>query len=69
VSSRLLSYLKSADLVPPLQLPYRTGHSTETAVTKMLMNILLALYHSDFTALTLLDLSAAVETVDHTTLI
>jgi len=46
VSSRFLSYLKSADLMPPLQSAYRAGHSTEMAVTKVLADILLALVRS-----------------------
>jgi len=69
VSSRLLSYLKSADLMSPLQSAYRAGHSTEMAVTKVLVDILLALDRGDFAALTLLDLSAAYDAIDHPMLI
>ena len=39
VSSHMLSYFKSTDLMPPLQSAYRAGHSTETAVTKVLADI------------------------------
>jgi len=65
----MLSYLKSVHLLPPLQSAYRTGHSTETAVIKVLADILLALDRGDLAALTLLDLSEAFDTVDHATLI
>jgi len=44
VFSRMLSYLKSVHLLPPLQTAYRTGHhSTETAVIKVLGDIPLCL--------------------------
>ena len=56
-------------LLPPLQSAYCSGHSTETAVIKVLADILLALDRGDLAALTLLDLSAAFDTVDHATLI
>ena len=66
---RLVSYLTSANLMPPLQSAYRTSHSTETAVLRVLADILTALDRGDFAALTLLDLSAAFDTVDHGTLL
>jgi hypothetical protein len=69
VSSRLLAILRSADLLPPQQSAYRTGHSTETAVLKVMSDILLALDRGDFAALVLLDLSAAFDTVDHVILV
>ena len=43
--------------------------STETAVLKVLADILLALDTGDIAVLTLLDLSAAFDTVDHATLL
>ena len=52
-----------------LQSAYRAHHSTETAVLKMLADILQALDTGDLAMLTLLDLSAAYETVDHATLL
>jgi len=45
---------------------YRAHHSTETAV---LSDILLALYSGNLAVLTLLDLSAAFDSIDHATLL
>ena len=66
---RLTAYLTSKGLLPSLQSAYRANHSTETAVLKVLGDILLALDRGDFAALALLDLSAAFDTVDHVTLL
>jgi len=44
-------------------------HSNETAVLKVLSNILLALDSGNLVMLTLLDLSAAFDSVDHVTLL
>ena len=65
VARQLLDYLNSTGLLPQLQSAYRAHHSTETAVTKVLADILMALDGGDLTMLTLLDLSAAFDTVDH----
>jgi len=65
VGKQLLTYLKLHDLLPRLQSAYRTTHSTETALLKVTLDILSALDKGDLVALTLLDLSAAFETVDH----
>ena len=63
-----MKYLKDNDLLPDLQSAYRAMHSTETAVLKVLADILLALDSGDLAMLTLLDLSAAFDSVDHDTL-
>ena len=55
--------------MPKLQSAYRAHHSTETAVLKVLTDILRALDSGDLAMLTLFDLSAAFDTVDHGTLI
>ena len=52
-----------------LQLAYRSNHSTETAVLKVLSDILLALDSGKLALLSLLDLSAAFDSVDHDTLL
>ena len=64
-----MKYLKDNDLLPDLQSAYRAMHATETAVLKVLTDILLALNSGDLAMLTLLDLSAAFDIVDHDTLL
>ena len=48
-----------------IRVRYRVHHSTETAVLKVLSDILLAVDNGDLSVLALLDLSAALDTVDH----
>ena len=55
----------SANLLPLLQSGFRPGHSTETAVLRVLSDLLEAVVDDDITALALLDLLAAFDTVDH----
>ena len=69
VARQLLDYLSAADLLPDVQSAYRAHHSTETAVLKVLGDILRAVDSGDLAALALLDLSAAFHTVDHVTLL
>jgi len=69
VARQLLDYLSASKLLPDLQSAYRAHHSTETAVVKVLVDILKALDGGDLTMLTLLDLSAAFDTVDHAILL
>jgi len=69
VARQLLDYLNKYGLLPRLQSAYRVGHSTETAVLKVLSDILLAIDSGVLSALVLLDLSAAFDTVDHDILI
>ena len=65
VARQLLSHLNSTGLLPSLQSAYRANHSTETAVLKVLSDILLDIDSGDLSALILLHLSAAFDTVDH----
>jgi len=69
VSQQLMAYLGENDLLPDRQSAYRAHHSTETAVLRVLSDILLALDSGDIAVLTLLDLSAAFDSVDHSTLL
>jgi len=69
VARQLLEHLNAARLFPDLQSGYWAYHSTETAVLKVLADILRALDTGDLVVLTLLDLSAAFDTVDHATLL
>jgi len=66
VAQQLTTYLTDNGLLLDLQSAYRAHHSTETAVLKVVGDILLAL---DSRNLALLDLLAAFDTVDHDTLL
>jgi hypothetical protein len=64
VAHRLLRYLTDNDHLPRFQSAYKPHHSTETAVLKVLDDILTAIDSGDVVGLALLDLSAAFDTVD-----
>ena len=69
IAKQLVNYLKDNSLLPDFQSAYRPHHSTETTVLKVLADILLALDSGNLVILTLLDHSAAFDSVDHNTLI
>lgn len=62
---QLVDYLEANELMPKLQSAYRKHHSTETAVLRVLSDILTAIDKQQVTLLALLDLSAAFDCVDH----
>ena len=65
VLSQLFSYLNSHNLISASQSAYRPFHSTETALLKVANDILKSLDDSQVSVLSLLDLSAAFDTIDH----
>ena len=69
VISQLLDRLNTNNLLDPHQPAYRTGHSTETALLKVVNDFLTDFYNEKICILSLLDLSAAFDTVDHETLL
>jgi len=69
VACQLMEYLSLADLLPPLQSGFRQGHSTETAVLRVLWDIFQAVEHGDLAALVLLYLSAAFDMIKHSILL
>jgi hypothetical protein len=66
---QLIGYLSVHRLLPDLQCAHRAHHSTETAVLKVLSYILLAVDNCNLALLTMLDFSAAFDTVDHVILL
>ena len=69
VNKQLNNHLEVNDLLPAVQSAYRSRHSTETAVLKVLSDVYAAADDRHVTLLCLLDLSAAFDTVDHTILL
>ena len=52
-----------------MQSPYKTGHSTETALVRVKNDILTSMEKNQCVLIVLLDLSAAFDTVDHSKLL
>ena len=69
VSEHMVEYLQAGGMMPRLQSAYRRHHSTETALLRILSDILNAMDDRRVTLLGLLDLSAAFDTVDHSILL
>ena len=68
VANQLQTHLKNNHLSNPLQSAYRKHHSIEFALLKVHNDIIISMDKGEVTALTLLDLSAAIVTTDHATL-
>jgi Reverse transcriptase (RNA-dependent DNA polymerase) len=69
VARQLIDYLNAAEILPDVQSAYRAHHSTETAVLKVLADILRAVDSGELAALAMLDLSAAFDPLDNETLL
>jgi len=65
VLSQLSAYLNANNLCPTSQSAYWPWHSTETSLLNMINDILHAPDNGDVNVVTLLDLSAAFDTIDH----
>ena len=68
MSSQLLSHLEESCLLTGFQFAYRRFHSTESALLNIQDDLFLNMSEGSTTALTLLDLSAAFDTIDHSIL-
>ena len=69
VAKRLNAHIEEHLLSNHVQSAYKRFHSTETALLKIHNNIICNMDNGKVTALTLLDLSAAFVTIDHSTLL
>ena len=67
--SKLVQQATLAQLLPDFQLAYRKGYSTETSLIKMTNDILWSMERKEVTAVIVLDMSAAFDTVDHNLLL
>ena len=65
VLSQLNKHLNHNNLLSPLQSAYRPNHSTETALLRIVNDLLTSVDNNKICILTLLGLSAAFDTVDH----
>ena len=65
VLHKLLAHLQENNLCNPFQSAYRTGHNTETALLRVVNDLLNAMDEDKISVLLLLDLSAAFDTIDH----
>ena len=65
MAEQMRAHLSECDLMPPVQSAYRQGHSTETALLKVIGDIIDAADNGQVTLLGLLDMSVAFDTVDH----
>ena len=65
VHSQLLALLDANSAMPAHLSAYRKHHSTETALIKVYDDLLKATDNGQMSALCLLDLTAAFDTVDH----
>ena len=68
VSNRISDHISTFFLSDPYQSAYKQYHGTETALLRVNNDILTAIDNGKITALILLDLSVAFDTVDHNTL-
>ena len=69
VLAQLLQHLEFHNLLEPFQSAYRKCHSTETALLRVVNDLLQACDSGRVSMLSLLDLSAAFDTIDHGILI
>ena len=69
VLSQVSSYLNSHNLYNTCQSAHRPGHSTETALLKVVNDLFLSLNKGNISVLALLDFSSAFDTIDHPILV
>ena len=67
--SQVSSYVNSHNHYNTFQSAYRPGHSTETALLKVVNDLLLSPSKGNISVLALLDISSAFDTIDHPILV
>ena len=65
VARQFVAYLNASRLLPATQSGFQRGHSTATAIIRVLSDLLDAVDRDDTAILILLDLSAAFDTMGH----
>ena len=65
ITKRLQQHLECNNINIPFQSAYKRGHSTETALLRVLNDVVCHLNTKNNVGLLLLDLSAAFDTIDH----
>ena len=65
VLKQLKEYLDENNLLPINQSAYKESHSTETALLRIMNDLLLETENDNISVLSLLDLSSAFDTIDH----
>ena len=65
VFKQIVTHLQNNDLIDHFQSAYKTGHSTETALLRVVNDLLCDIDNGNVCFLTMLDLSAAFDTIDH----
>ena len=66
---KFFSYLCSHNLYSTFQSAYRHGHSTETALLKVVNDLFLSLNTGNISALAMLVFSSAFDTIDHSIIV
>ena len=69
VLARYINHCDRHNLIPSFQLAYRPKHSCETSMVKLVNDLLWSMERKEATAVAVIDLSAASDTVDQTILI
>ena len=69
VFSQVSSYHNIHNLCNAFQSAYRPGHSTETALLKVVNDLFLSISKGNMSLLALLDFSSAFDTIDHSVLV
>jgi len=65
VAAQLTAHCEENNITLPLQSAYKAGHSTETAMVRVVNDLRMAVDRDGGAVLVLLDLSAAFDTLDH----